>query len=84
MLIRTLFEPEPKSEIKAAAKSVARWTHNNFSAAGFSEWQAKQGAKGGKISKRKSVESSERTIKPWVKLGIHRATYYRKKAKGLF
>lgn len=46
---KTFKEPLPQSEIKATAKSVARWTHKNFSAAGFSEWQAKQGAKGGKI-----------------------------------
>ena len=49
---KTFKEPLPQSEIKATAKSVARWTHKNFSAAGFSEWQAKQGAKGGKVSKR--------------------------------
>ena len=48
---KTFKEPLPQSEIKATAKSVARWTHKNFSAAGFSEWQAKQGAKGGKVSK---------------------------------
>ena len=48
---KTFKEPLPQSEIKATAKSVARWTHKNFSAAGFSEWQAKQGSKGGKVSK---------------------------------
>jgi len=48
---KTFKKPLPQSEIKATAKSVARWTHKNFSAAGFSEWQAKQGSKGGKVSK---------------------------------
>ena len=48
---KTFKEPLPQSEVKATAKSVARWTHKNFSSAGFSEWQAKQGAKGGKVSK---------------------------------
>jgi hypothetical protein len=47
--VRSFKEPLPLSEVKATAKSVARWTHKNFSATGFSEWQAKQGAKGGKI-----------------------------------
>ncbi len=30
---KTFKEPLPQSEIKATAKSVARWTHKNFSAA---------------------------------------------------
>ena len=47
--VRSFKEPLPLSEVKATAKSVARWTHKNFSATGFSKWQAKQGAKGGKI-----------------------------------
>ena len=42
---KTFKEPLPQSEIKATAKSVARWTHKNFSATSFSEWQARQGAK---------------------------------------
>ncbi len=50
--VRTFKEPLPLSEVKATAKSVARWTHKNFSITGFSDWQAKQGAKGGKVSKR--------------------------------
>lgn len=44
----------------------------------FSEIQAYRGAKGGKISKRKPIPTSDRTIKPWTKLGISRATYYRR------
>jgi len=39
------------SEVKVTAKSVARWTHKNFSAAGFSERQARVGALDGKVSK---------------------------------
>jgi hypothetical protein len=37
--------------MKATAKSVARWTHKNFSATGLSERQARVGALGGKVSK---------------------------------
>ena len=43
--------PLPLSEVKATAKSIAKFTHKNFSAAGFSVWQASQGAKGGRKSK---------------------------------
>lgn len=35
-------------EVHHIAKSVAKYTHRNFSPQGFSEWQAVQGAKGGK------------------------------------
>lgn len=41
----------PHGEVKATAKSVARYTHRRFSPEGFSAWQAVQGAKGGKKSK---------------------------------
>lgn len=36
------------NEVWHIAKSVSKWTWRNFSAAGFSEWQAAQGKKGGK------------------------------------
>lgn len=39
--------PLPDSEVKATAKSVARYTHRNLTPAGFSQWQAVQGRKGG-------------------------------------
>ncbi|MGL6351778.1 MAG: LuxR C-terminal-related transcriptional regulator, partial [Aeromonas sp.] len=44
--------PLPHSEIKATAKSIARWVWNRFTPAGFSQVQAHRGAKGGKVSKR--------------------------------
>lgn len=44
-------QPLPENEVKHTAKSVAKWTHKNFSPSAFSAWQANQGAKGGKISK---------------------------------
>jgi hypothetical protein len=41
--------PLPHSEIKATAKSIARWVWNRFTPAGFSQVQAHRGAKGGRI-----------------------------------
>nr|WP_236758225.1 replication initiation protein [Aeromonas salmonicida] len=41
--------PLPVSEIKATAKSIARWVWNRFTPAGFSLVQAHRGAKGGRI-----------------------------------
>ena len=76
---RTFEQPLPGNEVTHTARSVARWTYQHFSEAGFSAWQAKQGAKGGKISKRKPVANSEQTVKPWLALGISRSTYYRRK-----
>lgn len=35
------------SEVKATAKSVAKWTHAHLSPVGFSQWQSAQGKKGG-------------------------------------
>lgn len=49
---RTFKEPLSLSEVKATSKSVAQWTHKNFTPEGFSKWQAMQGSKGGKVSKR--------------------------------
>lgn len=37
----------PYGEYKHIAKSIATWTHRNFSEQGFSEWQSRQGKKGG-------------------------------------
>ncbi|WP_338365265.1 replication initiation protein [uncultured Pseudoalteromonas sp.] len=48
---RSFKELLPLSEVKATAKSVARWTHKNFSVMGFRERQARVGALGGKLSK---------------------------------
>jgi len=40
--------PLPFSEVKATAKSVARWTYKHFSPEGFSRLQAARGARKGK------------------------------------
>lgn len=77
--LNTYAEPLQHSEIKATAKSVARYTHRKFSPEGFSAWQAHQGRKGGKASKRGPEADSERTLKPWEAMGVSRRTYYRRK-----
>ena len=78
-------DPLQENEVIHTAKSIAKWTYKHFSAAGFSQWQARQGAKGGKVSKgggRPIVEGSERAMKPWEAMGISRKTYYKRKAQG--
>ena len=52
--------PLPVSEIKATAKSIARWVWNRFTPAGFSQVQAHRGAKGGRISKRPTKNGKAR------------------------
>ena len=74
--------PLDHQEVKHIAKSVARYTHTRFTPEGFSAWQAAQGRKGGRVSKRNPVPDSEQTLEPWRALGISRATYYRKKTTG--
>lgn len=69
----------PDKELRTIARSVSRWTCANITPGGFSESQARKGAKGGRKSKRKPVASSEASQKPWEALGISRATYYRQK-----
>ena len=41
--------PLPPNEIKATAKSIARWVWRHFTPSGFSAIQAVRGAKGGRI-----------------------------------
>ena len=77
------FEPLPYSEVKATAKSIAKfcWKQDGYHYNEFITRQSIKGAKGGKVSKRKAVVTSEQSLKPWEDLGISRATYYRRKSK---
>jgi hypothetical protein len=83
--VNTMFsEPLPYSEIKATAKSIAKycWKRDAYHYNEFIYRQALKGSKGGKVSKRKPLACSERTTQPWVGLGISRRTYYNHKKLG--
>ena len=74
--------PMQYGEVKHIVRSIARYcARMNFSESHkrFSELQAVRGARGGKVSKRPPVKTSESTTKPWLELNISRATYYRHK-----
>lgn len=70
-------------EVAGIAKSITRFCKSKLFTGvyhkRFIERQAEKGAKGGKVSKRKPVLTSDATIKPWVAIGISKATYYRRK-----
>ncbi|OAV10729.1 replication initiation protein [Moraxella catarrhalis] len=72
-------EPLPYSEIKATAKSIAVycWKNDGHCYNEFIYRQRLKGAIGGKKSKRPPMVDSERTLQPWIELGISRRTYYR-------
>jgi hypothetical protein len=70
----------PFSEIRAIAKSVAKWVWGKFSAEAFRQWQSRRGQRGNAV--RWAGHISAATSKPWALEGISRATYYRRKAKG--
>lgn len=69
--------PLPLSEVKALAKSIAKWTWSTFSDARFSEIQAARGKLGGR------PKTTTRDGEPWVARGISRSTYYRQLKSGL-
>ena len=77
-------EPLPYSEIKATAKSIATycWKKDAYCYQEFIDRQSRKGQMGGTVSKRTKVSNSERTLKPWLDMGISQSTYYRRKKLG--
>ncbi|HDS1213547.1 TPA: primase C-terminal domain-containing protein, partial [Shewanella algae] len=85
--------PLDENEVMGIAKSIAKWTNKNFSQETFSSYvrkthlssiQSLRGRIGGSKSKgggRYMDDFSERTLEPWVDMGISRSTYYRRKKK---
>ena len=84
-----LTSPLDENEVLGIAKSIAKWTNKTITPSSFndfvsrthsSEIQSKRGRIGGKISRgggrKKDIESNE-SKKPWLNLGVSRATYYR-------
>ncbi|EAQ6272734.1 TPA: hypothetical protein JLS18_004586 [Escherichia coli] len=76
--------PLDENEVNGIAKSIAKWTHGKLSKESFDEYVIRAHSSEiqsvrGKRSKRNAVVDSEQTIQPWIRLGISRATYYRRK-----
>lgn len=69
--------PLPFSEVRAIAKSVAKWTWRHFSDDAFSAIQSARGRLGGRPA------TTTKDGEPWTARGISRATYYRRLKSGL-
>ena len=71
-----------ENEVYTICKSISRYCYsakfnNGRVSQAHREVQSMRGKKGGAKSKRKPSKASERTLKPWLELGISRSTYYR-------
>jgi Replicase family/Primase C terminal 1 (PriCT-1) len=66
--------PLPVSEVRAIAKSVARWTWRHFSLEQFSILQTRR------IRQRWANRDIAEEMQPWRAEGISRASWYRRKA----
>jgi len=75
--ITAIIAQAPINEVKAIAKSIARWTWRNFSDAAFSAVQSARGKLGGRPA------TTTLNGAPWEAQGISRATYYRRQKSGL-
>lgn len=69
--------PLSLNEVKAVAKSVAKWTWRHFSDESFSIIQSARGKRGGRPA------TTTLDGEPWAEQGISRATYYRRLKSGL-
>lgn len=67
--------PLPLPEVKATAKSVAKWTWQRFSAADFSQIQQARANRRWAHPRENSQEQS----KPWEQMGISRRTFFNRK-----
>lgn len=78
--------PLDEKEVNGIAKSIAKWTHHQLSPEGFAEYVARthapsiQAVRGRKSrgGGRPKDSSALVNTKPWLSLGISRATFYRK------
>ena len=68
-------DPMHRNEVKAIAKSVAKWVWAHFSIEGFSVIQR------ARVNRRYVGKVTAKALMPWDALGISRATYYRRKVK---
>ena len=75
--------PLPLSEVAGISRSVERyrtgWIASGWHTQAFRNTQRVRGQKGGLKSRRGKDPNSERSIQPWVELGISMPTYYRHK-----
>jgi len=70
-------QPLPPSDIRAIAKSVAKWTWKKFSEEGLSARQSRLGKQG--MAKRWQGHTPNRVAKPWTTHGISERTWYRRR-----
>lgn len=71
--------PLAPSEIRTIGRSIAGWTWCKFSEEKFSQIQSIRGKRG--MARRWADHTATEASKPWLKEGISRATWYRRRAK---